>query len=722
MISSWLSFNKRVSLVIMKPTNRQLAAIMFTDIVGYTALMGSDESKALSVLRSNRGIHKNLIKKHGGKWLKEMGDGTLASFKSIVDSVYCAGELIKECNQHNIELRIGIHFGDIVFEEGDIFGDGVNVASRLEPIAEPNQIIVSKPIHSNVKNKLGIQSTFIQEKELKNVDEPVKIYRIKVDDGSDYSNNFLLNDRGAIIPKRNLMRLAISFIAIIMLVVIISYFFNPLGESEHHESENHMAKIPKSIAVLPFDDMSADQDLEYLGDGMAEAIINQLTQVDELKVIGRTSSFSFKDQNKDLRTIGKLLKVETILEGSVQRSGNLLRITAQLIEADNGFHIWSDQLESDINDIFELQDELAMLVLKKFDLNSESALSLSSSSDKYENPKAYELYLKGDYFHRGVSAITKEKALENYQLAEKLFFDALKAQDNYPLAHAGLADLYNTYSNSRSFLELNSIEVQKYKDLQWKHIKMAYQYGPYLDYVNLAKGWVHMYYGEIDSAYYSFVRAIKLNPTDEKNYRGLGNFLYQLGLYHEANILLKKAKAINPVDKSILTISAYVNASIGNWNEAVQDTKDFLLLDSFNVLGYTALLQFLILHNEIDSAELVLAKMKSLAPDNSLIRYGEGLLLASKGDTAGALAIRDDVSFYYAKLGMRAEYIETFLKEYEQAKKSPLDQARNYVWLVNRTTYDWIKDDSRIQKIVADEKYVYDSLKAKYGNLDFLDF
>ena len=140
---------------------RQLAAIMFTDIVGYTALMGTDEQKAMRVIKTNREIHKRIIKKHHVKWLKEMGDGTLASFQSISDGIYCAGELIVACNEKDIDLRIGIHSGDVIEEDGDIFGDGVNVASRLEPLASPNQIMVSAPIHRNSKNKSGIQSTFI---------------------------------------------------------------------------------------------------------------------------------------------------------------------------------------------------------------------------------------------------------------------------------------------------------------------------------------------------------------------------------------------------------------------------------------------------------------------------------------------------------------------------------------------------------------------------------
>ena len=162
----------------MPNATRQLSAIMFTDLVGFTSLMGSNEHKAMSVLKINREAHKKIIKKHGGRWLKEMGDGTLASFQTVSDAVYCAGDLILACNEQGIDLRIGIHLGDVIEEDGDIFGDGVNVASRLEPLASPNQIMVSGPIHRNIKNKRGITSTFIEEKQLKNVDVNSSIRRI----------------------------------------------------------------------------------------------------------------------------------------------------------------------------------------------------------------------------------------------------------------------------------------------------------------------------------------------------------------------------------------------------------------------------------------------------------------------------------------------------------------------------------------------------------------
>ena len=251
-------------------STRQLAAIMFTDIVGYTKLMGEDEQNAMQLLRKNRRIHKSIIKKHHGKWLKEMGDGTLASFKTTSDAVYCAGELMQACNDEKIMLRIGIHQGEVTLENGDIFGDGVNVASRLEPLAEPGQILVSEPIHRNVKNKEGITSVFQQEVQLKNVDDPVRIYKIKVT--ANVAHTIHRNTTQVSRKKNIIIGAALLFVALIM-YSLASYMDIELPLASGVEEDI-------SIAVLAFDDQSPEGDQEWLGDGMADEILNLLAKVE----------------------------------------------------------------------------------------------------------------------------------------------------------------------------------------------------------------------------------------------------------------------------------------------------------------------------------------------------------------------------------------------------------------------------------------------------------
>ena len=253
------------------PQSRQLAAIMFTDIVGYTALMGNDEQKAFDLLKKNRELQKPIIEQFNGKWIKELGDGVMASFTTVSDAVNAAIKIQEACNTaREFQLRIGIHLGEVVFENEEEFGDGVNIASRIQAIAKPGSIYMSEAVQHNINNKKEINTRFIGEETLKNVNEPMKIYEIIVS--------------REIIPAE---------------------------------------KAPKkSIAVLPFVNMSNDPEQEYFGDGMAEEIINSLIHLKDLKVAGRTSSLQFKGRNFDLRELGQKLGVNTILEGSVRKQNN----------------------------------------------------------------------------------------------------------------------------------------------------------------------------------------------------------------------------------------------------------------------------------------------------------------------------------------------------------------------------------------------------------------
>ncbi|MFN2439388.1 MAG: adenylate/guanylate cyclase domain-containing protein [Chitinophagaceae bacterium] len=265
------------------PQSRQLAAIMFTDIVGYTALMGDDEQKAFELLNKNRQLQKPLIEQYGGKWIKELGDGVLASFSTVTDAVQCAISIQQFCtNIPDLKLRIGIHLGEVVFENNDVFGDGVNIASRLQALAPIGGIWVSEAIYNTIANKKNIETKFVQEEILKNVKEPIRIYEVIINNSTTEPTNLT--------PKEKLPGKIVS---------------------------------EKSIAVLPFVNMSNDPEQEYFSDGMAEEILNSLSHLKELKVASRTSSFQFKGKNIDLREVGYKLGVSTVLEGRFGNKGTV---------------------------------------------------------------------------------------------------------------------------------------------------------------------------------------------------------------------------------------------------------------------------------------------------------------------------------------------------------------------------------------------------------------
>ncbi|UCH09125.1 MAG: hypothetical protein JSU61_07720, partial [Fidelibacterota bacterium] len=330
---------------------RKLAAIMFTDIVGFTTLMGEDESRALALVQKNRGYQKELIGQHNGEWLKEMGDGTLSSFGSAVEAVDCARAIqVGLRDDPDLTLRIGIHVGDVVYEEGDIFGDGVNVASRIEPLAEPGGICLSGRVYDDIRNKPDVEAVLLGEKQLKNVKHPIKVYALKSD--------------GLPVPE-----VVLSAIA----------------------EDNDL----QSIAVLPLVNLTGSGEDEWFADGMTEALITSLARISALKVISRTSVMPYKKSSKSLPQIAAELGVRTVLEGSVLKAGTRVRITAQLIEARTDRHLWADEYDRDLTDILALHSEVSQAIAREVNASLTPEEEAGLRETKPVHPEAYQLYLRG---------------------------------------------------------------------------------------------------------------------------------------------------------------------------------------------------------------------------------------------------------------------------------------------------------------------------------------
>jgi TolB-like protein/class 3 adenylate cyclase len=337
------------------PEDRRLAAIMFTDIVGYTALMGSDEDKAFQILRKNRNIQKPIIKKFNGKWLKEMGDGILASFNNASDAVRCAGEIQQAVKKEGIGLRIGIHEGEVVFEGGDVLGDGVNIASRLEELAQEGCINISGAVYKDVRNKTGITSEFIEEVELKNVVEPVKVYKVKFEQPEIETKE----KEGATPIKSKLNYFLIAGIFIIFLSILVWQLFSS-PKSSPISDEIEYVEPDKSIAVLPFIDISPDKDQEYFCDAMLVEILMHLYKIGDLRVTARQSVMGYKGTDKKVKEIAHELGVAHILSGSVQKFEDQLRITVQLIDTIFEQHLWAESYDRQMKDVFTIQSDIIL--------------------------------------------------------------------------------------------------------------------------------------------------------------------------------------------------------------------------------------------------------------------------------------------------------------------------------------------------------------------------
>ncbi|HXO72507.1 MAG TPA: adenylate/guanylate cyclase domain-containing protein, partial [Bradyrhizobium sp.] len=346
---------------------RRLTAILAADIAGYSRLMGADEEGTLTHLKF---LRKTLtdpkIVEHRGRIVKTTGDGMLIEFASAVDAARCAFEIQRDMAEQNtavprqlrIEFRIGIHVGDIIIDDNDIFGDGVNIAARLEGIAEPGGVCISDDAHRQIRGKVDIPFEDMGSHALKNIAEPMRVWRMRIGAEAVAAQSAPFEPR----PSR------------------------PLRDKP-------------SIAVLPFQNMSGDPEQEYFADGIAEDVLTTLSKIPELMVIARNSSFVFKGQAKDIREIGRILGVRYVLEGSVRRIGNRVRLTAQLIDSRDGSHLWADRFDGGVDDVFDLQDRITQDIVAALEVQLTMGEQGGIWRKRSGSPLVYEHFLKGRSFY-----------------------------------------------------------------------------------------------------------------------------------------------------------------------------------------------------------------------------------------------------------------------------------------------------------------------------------
>ena len=446
---------------------RRLAAILAADVAGYTRLMGDDEAGTLRrLIELREEVLQPLITEHHGRIVKLMGDGLLVEFASVVSSVACAlawQKKVAKCEADSggasrLQFRIGINLGDVIVEGGDIHGDGVNIAARLEGLAEPGGICLSGDAYRQAKGKVEAEFEDMGEQDLKNVAEPVRVYRI----AGDRSVN------GSTSPARDPL---------------------PLPDKP-------------SVAVLPFENKSDDPDQEYFADGLTENIITGLTRFREILVIGVKSILIVQEQASDLREIGRTLGVAHIVEGSVRKAGNRVRVTAQLVEAATGHRLWGENYDRDLDDIFAVQDEVTNIIVATLVGQIEHLELRRAATKPAEDPVAYDCLLRG---RQCLSRYTKDGELEARQHFER----ALELDPNYAAAYAGLSishlhEYEATWSESpEDALERASTLAQKAVDLDGADSSARY-----------AISLVCYYRGQHELAKVHMEKALELNPND----------------------------------------------------------------------------------------------------------------------------------------------------------------------------------------------------------------
>ncbi|CAN5280283.1 adenylate/guanylate cyclase domain-containing protein [soil metagenome] len=637
------------------PSSRQLAAIMFTDIVGYTALMGEDEQKAFEILRSNRQLQKPLIEKFNGVWIKELGDGVLASFSTATDAVLCASEIQKACCDINdLKLRIGIHLGEVVFEDNDVFGDGVNITSRLQAIAPIGGIWISESVYKNVSNKKGINISFVKEETLKNVKDNVRIYEVSVE------STFISQPQNYKIPKQ----------------------------------------IPeKSIAVLPFVDMSSSHDQEYLGDGLAEEILNSIVHLKDLKVAGRTSSFQFKGKNIDLREVGEKLGVGVVLEGSVRKQGNRLRVTAQLINVDDGFHIWSERYDREMDDIFAIQDEIALAVTEQLKITLLEKDREKITKTSTHNAEAYELYLKARFhlYRRGSSIL---RGLEFSK-------QALAADPDYALAYACYADA-NTLGAAYNFFPGKQV-VNEIKQAAETAIKLDDSLGE--AYFSLAYYYV-CFEWKWEESKKNFRKAIELNPkfVQARSMYGMICLGWVDGNFDEAEEQLQTAIKLEPLSAIDHADLAWTLLMAGKFEDALTVARTGIELDNYSFLSHRIAGLCYIVLQRYDEAISTFQYLVNLSNQHQQAVNGLIWAYSSNGNIEearklmnelGARAATDYKGSAYFDFGLSAAYLDNLDTAFDALEKA-YDDLDPHILTIKRAPYvpALLRNDPRFQNLL----------------------
>ena len=504
--------------------SRQLAAIMFADIVGYTALMQEDEELALQLRHKLKIKLEEEVNAHHGRILAFKGDGALCSFNSAIESVRAALTVQLEMQSPPlVPLRIGIHTGDVMVEEDNIYGDGVNIASRLESFAVPGSIFISGKVHDDIKNQKDIQTVSLGKYALKNVKEQIEI--------------FAISNPGIVIPEVHSLK----------------------GKGEKI--------LQKSILVLPFVNMSTDPEQEYFSDGLTEQLITNLSGIKDMRVISRTTSMQYKATKKDTKTIGREAGVSYIMEGSVRKYGKDIRITAQFIDANQDTHLWAETYRGTIEDIFDIQENVSSKIVEalRMQLTREEKKTLQKRFT--ENSEAYQLYLQGRYFWG-------RRNEEGLKTATRFFEKALEKDPNNAKAWAGLADTYSLMG------EYTNISRRELFPKQKAAVNRALEIDSHLAEAHISLA-ISLMLNEWDwiNSEKEFLIGIELNPNYATGHHWFAEWLLFNGNFDEAFREISLAVDLDPVSQGILKdkgIHFYYNRQ---YDEAIDMAMRTLELD-----------------------------------------------------------------------------------------------------------------------------------------------
>lgn len=603
---------------------RRLSALMITDMVGYTRLSQRDESLALSLLREHNTLVRESVESHGGTEIKHTGDGFLVEFPSALQAVTCSIDIQRRIQSRNeavpkgkaFQIRIGLHVGDVVHRDNDIFGDGVNIASRIEPLALPGGVCLSQTVQAQVWNKLDRPLKSLGAKDLKNIDMPMEVFRIVL----------------------------------------------PWEQHVERKTKERTKRLDRTrLAVLPLVNITRDPEDAYFTDGMTEELIYTLSRIQGLRVIAQTSVMTYKGSTKTIREIGRELNVGSILEGSVRKASGRLRITVQLIDVASEEHVWAERYDRELADVFEIQSEISMEVAKGLKALLKAAVSSGAIERPTDRIDAYTEYLKGRHFWNRRTKTGLLQALEHFK-------HAIQVDPNFARAHSGIADCYSVLANQG--YETNEVALPKAKEAA----NRALELDPNLAEAHASLGIAYLQFkSDAQTAEKEFKEAIRLNPsyaTARQWYSGAlhaqlrdeealehalkaigldpmahimhinaASILGSMGRHEEAREHFRRAIELEPDYEASHADLARVDMALWNWCGAEETLADALERKPGNAEALACKANLYLILGKTDQAIEIVEEAEGISPDSTIALDQKAQILRSIGRVDEAITI-----------------------------------------------------------------------------------
>ena len=523
---------------------RKLAAILATDVVGYSRLMSADEAGTLARMTAHLDeIFKPAISEHQGHVVKTTGDGLLAEFSSAVEAVECAVQIQTSMAERDkndpedrrVTFRIGINLGDIIIQDGDIFGDGVNVAARIEALADPGGVFISQSVADQIAGKIDTPLEDLGKHEVKNIPRPVHVFRMLLD-GAEPGQPLPKAMKSKPQSRNGVLAAAVLVAAGVAAVVLWPSPPPPVVTTASQEKTAQVLSDKPSVAVLPFVNMSGDKKQEYFSDGLTEDLITDISKVSGLRVIARNSTFSYKGKSPDVREVGKDLGASHVIEGSVRKAGGTVRITVQLISAADGSHVWAERYDRELKDIFAVQDEVIGKIIAILSIKLTSEEKTRIAHYETDNLEAYDLLKRGRQQESFFTPAANAQAVEFYKRAIAL-------DPKYAKAYAHLSILKGIIA---TFGKVENIEKSHAEAL--KYAEMAVALDPSLPLAHFALGRIlsRPKIAEYPRAIETFRKAIRLDPNYADGYANLAFVSIFTGDADGAQGYIETAMQMNP--------------------------------------------------------------------------------------------------------------------------------------------------------------------------------